>query len=402
MSASAHLRTTEALLAFRSTLLGYTADATAALREAELELRRLLERLSDLVRQTLQRIERFGALVDELESALAWCDEDDGCDRIAAELAHTRRELNEAECYLDTLQRHQRVIEERGLAFLREQRRFIDLTETSVPQGAEFLVRLRNHIERYGQVAGGDAMPAADLTAISGSGPSGDADSEALIDRLLPQLHEQAASLLDAPNPSAGASYFRDYRFYQYASLNAYMRTGSRGTGLYGRTDAEVHKIIGSMSAEFGRFHLAQATPLFRGVRRSSDMDQMFGGVAPGEILRDAAFVSTSLQESTAREFAQGGYLFRITAPVATTYVPLTTRPGSGDHFQEAELVLPPGTRFVVTGRQLETALGPDRVDTVIDVVALPPTGLRPTYTSDIVAFAEAAWKEYARELGRR
>jgi hypothetical protein len=112
-----------------------------------------------------------------------------------------------------------------------------------------------------------------------------------------------------------------------------------------GKTDV-MH--VSNLDAAIGSSSLSADTPLHRGVqfKTAKEQQKFMAQLEPGAVVSDAGYMSTTLDESTASQFAGFGtrpaVTFNINAPAGTNFLYLGDR--------EHELLLPRGTKLRVLG----------------------------------------------------
>jgi GNAT superfamily N-acetyltransferase len=148
-----------------------------------------------------------------------------------------------------------------------------------------------------------------------------------------------------------------DYTGPEYASVNTYLRGAPEGTPLSdpsftvsaeGRTIGET---VEQLDALIGRSVVQDDMTVFRGV---TDREGQLATLAPGSVLQDKAYLSTSISEDFARNWASkdhpGATLFRIEVPKGSKAAhasQIIGRPGAA-RTHEAEVLLPRNARIEV------------------------------------------------------
>lgn len=147
----------------------------------------------------------------------------------------------------------------------------------------------------------------------------------------------------------ATVAEWEQYKGSGYWHVNAELRKGNTPHG------------FNDLMEPYGNYQLDQPATLYRGTRfvRGSTLDAEFAGLVPGDGISDAGFVSTSVSIDVSRGFAmpgthQNGYVVELAAPRNTKYIPIDF----GKMSSEDELVLPPGTVFLVTEELAPDGLG--------------------------------------------
>ena len=161
----------------------------------------------------------------------------------------------------------------------------------------------------------------------------------------------------------AWANYKNDSK---YRRINQHWREGNEPT-------ADDQARIST----FDMFVLARDMQLYRGVRATSFQSQgRLGGKRRGDYIDDPAYVSTSFTRREAEYFADYDpedrpiierFIFDIQAPPGMAYSPIDDDETSATN--EDEIVLPPGTRFLLTGNATIDRSG----RTVYPVLPFPP-----------------------------
>ncbi len=151
----------------------------------------------------------------------------------------------------------------------------------------------------------------------------------------------------DGGEGAAGGGYsareigaVRTYQSEKYAEINNHLRTGAP-------LSDDLKTDIRHLDSAISRSPLETDTTLYRGIRHealSKGAEKLVG-----RTIDSGTFVSTSDNESIARDFAhgRGGVMFEIKASAGARA--LSTRKATGQGFQR-EFILPRGAQFKVTG----------------------------------------------------
>jgi len=351
------------------------------LNEARETVKRFHWRLRDLEERVSQQLARLEEHLANLQAAQ---EPDD------YEIARVEAEIDEETDHLRRIRMHRATIEDCMRQFFRESRLLDAMLDADVSKAVGLLTQLHAHADRYGAAGtgGGATSFASTVGAISLAASS----SESLNDK----FSREADELFDSPAKMIENKWLGEYQVAAFnREVNRFMRTGQ---GMTSYDDRERTEIIAAMTKPFGQHRLTAPLTLYRGIPRDSDTRWLFDNVAPGDMRRDRAFVSTSRSESKAHNF-QGpkgdGYLLTIRAVPNLTYIPLSH---SGEHLDEAELLLPPGTQFFVIAAPPKTSNNQGRIN--IEVIPLPPGASPPPTGTDPSTYAATNWGEYRHDVG--
>jgi SPP1 gp7 family putative phage head morphogenesis protein len=139
-----------------------------------------------------------------------------------------------------------------------------------------------------------------------------------------------------------------DYKSYGYGKINGYLRSGhgAQHVGIE-QTKDYIKAMDKAMKAAPG---LPEPVVTFRvlGQVNSSDIDELFGSLEPGDVWIDKGFSSTSLNKEYVESF-KTGWLVEIENPEGTKGIMLDGLKGKGGYTSfEDEWLLPRNTNFEV------------------------------------------------------
>jgi SPP1 gp7 family putative phage head morphogenesis protein len=138
-----------------------------------------------------------------------------------------------------------------------------------------------------------------------------------------------------------------DYKSYGYSRINYYLRTGQVSPIEASRTKDYIKAMDKGMKAAPG---LPEPVVSYRvlGQVNSSDIDELFGSLKPGDVWIDKAYSSTSLNKEYVESF-KTGWLVEIENPEGTKGIMLDGLKGKGGYKNlEDEWLLPRNTNFEV------------------------------------------------------
>jgi SPP1 gp7 family putative phage head morphogenesis protein len=139
-----------------------------------------------------------------------------------------------------------------------------------------------------------------------------------------------------------------DYKSYGYGKINEYLRSG------HGAQHAGIEQTKDSIKAMDKAMKAAPGLPepvvTYRvlGQVNSSDIDELFGSLEPGDVWIDKGFSSTSLSKEYVESFKKG-WMVEIENPQGTKGIMLDGLKGKGGYTSfEDEWLLPRNTNFEV------------------------------------------------------
>jgi hypothetical protein len=132
----------------------------------------------------------------------------------------------------------------------------------------------------------------------------------------------------------------REYTGSDYADMNRALRTGNVPAGEQER--------IETLRKALERGKLEEDITVFRGVRRLADLGVDAAKLGHGDLIREKAFVSTSLKPSVSQGFGGGGALFRIRMPAGSPGAYVNASAKGSSIPSEKEFLLPPGGGYRV------------------------------------------------------
>ncbi|MGI8483749.1 MAG: ADP-ribosyltransferase [Thermomicrobiales bacterium] len=384
MSDNALLQSTSIIGDFRAGLAAFGSMTRAQLNEARETAKRFHWRLRDLEARVSQELARLEEYLENLQCAE---DPDD------YEIARVEAEIDEKSDLLRRIRMHLATIEDCMRQFFRESRQLDAMLDTDVSKAMTLLAQLHAHADRYGAAGSGSGGAATtSFASPTGSISPGASSSESLDDK----FSREAEELFGSPAKEIENKWLGEYQVAAFnREVNQYMRNGQ---GMTSYDDRERTEIIAAMTKPFGQYRLSAPLTLYRGIPGNSETKWLFDNVAPGDMRRDRAFVSTSRSKSKAEDFRGpkgDGYTLTIRAVPNLTYIPLSH---SGEHLNEAELLLPPGTQFYVIDAPPKSSNIEGRID--IEVIPLPPHASPPPTGVDPSTYAADRWGEYRHEIG--
>lgn len=139
-----------------------------------------------------------------------------------------------------------------------------------------------------------------------------------------------------------------DYKSYGYGKINGYLRSGhgAQHAGIE-QTKDYIKAMDKAMKAAPG---LPEPVVTYRvlGQVNSSDIDELFGSLEPGDVWIDKGFASTSLNKEYVESFKKG-WMVEIENPEGTKGIMLDGLKGKGGYTSfEDEWLLPRNTNFEV------------------------------------------------------